>query len=576
MLFSDKKTVNTLVALCEQAGLREVVVSPGSRNAPLMFSFGASRKIQTTTVVDERSAAFFALGMAQQLGRPVALVCTSGTAALNYAPAISEAYYQHIPLVVITADRPAEWIDQADGQTIRQHDIYHNYIGYSCTLPAEIDHLSDERMIVRNLSQAFDICTNNLLPVHINVPLNEPLYGRQSNSVETRLIASLHTQPTLSENHIQYLSEKWNAAERIMILVGTQNPNYDCFVETRLIASLQSSNTILLTETTSNLTNDTFINCIDRTLATIPDGEKAAFAPDLLITFGGQVVSKNIKTMLRNNPPKEHWHISPQGDAPDTYQCLTQALHCNPNDLFAAWASISTPLNDHSTPLNDHLPRHHSDYQQRWLQKKEIARSRHNAFLQKSVWSDWRVFSILTKNIPAGSLVQLANSTPIRYAQLFDSYNSGLSFFANRGTSGIDGCTSTAAGAAFAADKPTLLITGDLSFLYDSNALWNKHLKPNFKIIVINNGGGGIFRYVSGKMEEDEMQQYFEASHDFSCSHLAACFGLDYHCAGNETELNEKLPLFLTQNTKPQLLEIRTIGVENAEVLKDYFKEISR
>ncbi len=550
-LFSNKKTVNTLVKLCIEAGLQEVVVSPGSRNAPLLFSFDACMEIRSFTIVDERSAAFFALGMAQQLQRPVGLVCTSGTATLNYAPAIAEAYYQHIPLFIITADRPEEWIDQADGQTIRQHNIYENYIGYSCTLPSEINSPTDERMIIRKVSQAFDCCTKQLRPVHINVPLNEPLYGRQKEiGSNARLIKPVE-QSLLSLEGIDIECDNlWKKYDKKMILVG-QNISSD--FETDFI---KMTDAIILTETTSNYHGENIINCIDRTLASVQESELASFSPEILVTFGGQVISKNIKSFLRKNPPKEHWHISLNEDFPDTYQCLTKSMKANPNDFLTKLQYTKE-----------------SDFRKKWLKQKEIDQKRHQAFMENCGWCDLKVFSTLTKNIPEGTMLQLSNSTPIRYAQLFENYNKEISFFANRGTSGIDGCTSTAVGAAFASKKPTLLITGDLSFFYDSNALWNNYIRPDFKIIVINNGGGGIFRFVS-EASEEEMQSYFEVSQNRSCEQLAACYDIAYHCCENEKELEAILPDFFSSNNKAQLLEIRTIGIPNGEILKSYFKSL--
>jgi 2-succinyl-5-enolpyruvyl-6-hydroxy-3-cyclohexene-1-carboxylate synthase len=546
-LFSNKKTVNTLVKLCIEAGLQEVVVSPGSRNAPLLFSFDACSIIRTITIVDERSAAFFALGMAQQLQRPVGLVCTSGTATLNYAPAIAEAYYQHIPLVIITADRPEEWIDQADGQTIRQHNIYENYIGFSCTLPSEINSSTDERIIIRKVSQAFNRCYRQNRPVHINVPLSEPLYGRQKElDSNARLIKQTTQSPNTKDIDLECLN-LWEKAEKKMILVGQNNSlNFE-------LASAKMQDTVILTETTSNYIDKDIINCIDRTLASVPANELTFFAPDILITFGGQVISKNIKSFLRKNPPKEHWHISLTNDFPDTYLCLTKTIKANPNDFLSKLHYAEE-----------------SNFKKVWLQQKEIAQYLHDLFIKNCQWCDLKVFSILTKNIPAGTMLQLSNSTPVRYAQLFENYNNDISCYANRGTSGIDGCTSTAVGAAFASEKPTLLITGDLSFFYDSNALWNNYIRPDFKIIVINNGGGGIFRFVS-EASQKEMQNYFEVSQDLSCKHLAACFNLDYNCCENERELEAILPNFFNSNDKPQLLEIRTIGIPNGEILKSYF-----
>lgn len=557
--FSDKKTAKALVDLCVEGGIREVVLSPGSRNAPLIFSFSACDEIKTFTVVDERSAAFFALGMAQQLGRPVGLVCTSGTAALNYAPAIAEAYYQQIPLVVITADRPQEWIDQADGQTIRQDKVYANFIKYSCTLPAEIHFHEDEWQLNRFVSDALFFCMHQSNgPVHINVPLTEPLYGRTVyNTPKLKLYTRCKVESQVITNQLQEIIKKYDSSKSVMILVGLQKPNVELSRILNVLA--EEKNVLVLSETTSNLNNKNFIVCIDRVLASIDSEDQHALAPDLLITFDGQVTSKNIKVLLRKNKPQEHWHISLSPNAPDTYRALTASIEMTPVSFLEAISKEGKPKG--------------KGYIDFWLMQNKLASQKHNRFVDQLIWSDLRFFSLLKNFIPQGYILQIANSTPIRYVQLFEEY-SKFSCFSNRGTNGIDGCTSTAVGAAFVSDKPTLFITGDLSFFYDSNALWNNYLRPDLKIIVINNGGGGIFRHISGPMDNEEMESYFEVKQNISCELLVKCFGLDYHCCENEAEVLTKLPDFFSKNDNAQVLEIKTPRLENAEILKEYFNHL--
>jgi 2-succinyl-5-enolpyruvyl-6-hydroxy-3-cyclohexene-1-carboxylate synthase len=545
-MYSDKKTVNQLLQLCLNAGIREAVISPGSRNAPLIFSFTACEAMKCLTIVDERSAAFFALGMAQQLGRPVALICTSGTAVLNYAPAIAEAYYQRIPLVVITADRPAEWIDQADGQTIRQNDIYRNYIEYSCSL-----NNKDNTQVIQ---EALQVAHTHNAPVHINVPLEEPLYHTSSTA-----------QPFNSSTENAIDEAKMTAAatfnfqlstfNSILFLVGQRKP--DKVFNQLLSEFAEKTGAVVLTETTSNLNSKHFIPCIDRVLASIPKNKEGDFAPDLLITFDGQVTSKRIKQFIRRNKPREHWHITTSDKpAPDTYRCLTKTINATPIDF----------LNQFNIQ--------YSTFNILWHQQHQFAEKRHHNFIKNLSWSDLKVFSIIKDYIPNDTMLQVANSTPVRYLQLFEEYNR-FDCFANRGTSGIDGCTSTAAGAAYAAEKPTLFITGDLSFLYDSNALWNNYLRPDFKIIVINNSGGGIFRYVSGEMPEETMAQYFEATQrNISIELLVKSYGLDYHLCKNEDELHKTLPLFFSNNDNASVLEIKTPNQENAILLRQYMSEL--
>lgn len=558
--YSDKKTVKALIDLCVEAGIREAVISPGSRNAPLIFSFSACKDIQSVTIVDERSAAFFALGMAQQLHRPVALICTSGTAVLNYAPAIAEAYYQQIPLVVITADRPPEWIDQADGQTIRQNNIYANYIKYSCTLPLELNTDEDTWNLNRVVREALFTCVNfGDGPVHINVPLQEPLYGKQIfKAKKAKVTQRICPKVQITEEQVQSLATRVFDFESIMILMGMHQPDPEL---NRLLNLLvEKYNVVVLTETTSNLTNPSFIGCIDRVLESIAYDNMSIFVPDVLITTDGQVTSKKIKNLLRENPPKEHWHVSISPSHPDTYRSLT--------------ASVDMELVPFLEAILPYLNAKRKRYLESWLTQDKFASQRHDYFLSRLEWSDLKFFSVLKKFIPEGTMVQLANSTPVRYVQLFDGYNENLTFFANRGTSGIDGCTSTAAGASYASRLPTLFISGDLSFFYDSNALWNNYLRPDFKIIMINNGGGGIFRHVCGPMSNEEMEEYFEVKQDISCELLVKCYGLEYYCCENEADLLRYLPVFFAKNEKPSVLEVKTPRLDNARLLKEYFNHL--
>ncbi len=553
---TDKPVPDLIVAHCVSAGIREVVLSPGSRNAPLVFAFAACPEIRCLTVVDERSAAFFALGMAQQLRRPVALVCTSGTAALNYAPALAEAYYQRIPLVAITADRPPEWIDRADGQAIRQNNLYANYIACSCTLPTDITNLSDKEQTSLLITKSLSVCLCENRPVHINVPLREPLYNRVESGKR-----KIENRKWKKENDRHFtLHSPLSTLHSAMILLGQMPPDPEL---NELLGKLAQLGVTVLSETVSNVQNPLFIGCIDRVLASISPEEETVFTPDLLITFDGQVTSKRIKEFLRRNKPREHWHVSPHAQHPDTYQCLTQSIYTSPKHFLK-----EIIRNFPSNPCSDYLVK--------WQNKSRLAAERHKAFIPAATWSDLRAFNCIAPAIPADTMLQLANSTPIRYAQLFEDFTR-LTSFANRGTSGIDGSTSTAVGASVAANCPTLVITGDLSFLYDSNALWNKYLRPDFKIILINNGGGGIFRYISGAMAEEEMEDFFEARQKpVAIELLAKSFGLRYFECENETELLETMPAFFAENSCPSLLEVHTPRRNNAMVLKDYFQNLAQ
>jgi 2-succinyl-5-enolpyruvyl-6-hydroxy-3-cyclohexene-1-carboxylate synthase len=558
---SDKKTVKALVDVCQMHGLTDVVLSPGSRNAPLIITFTNTESFRCHPVVDERSAGFFALGIAQQTRKPVALVCTSGTAVLNYAPAIAEAYYQNLPLIVITADRPEEWIDQADGQTIRQRGVFENFIKYQCSLPVEIESSQDEWYVNRVVNEAFVEATDALNgPVHINVPLREPLYGRTVHSQKPIRVLKKHkSSGCLPQQLIDELSEVWKGHERIMILVGMRYPDNE--LKEVLEQFGESDRVVVLTETLSNCCSEKFVQCIDRVVSSIRDEDLALFKPDILITMDGVLVSKMLKTFLRQNAPREHWHISEGGIAPDSYQGLTKIIKGQPVETLRQLMSFLQPVK--------------CRFRETWMKRVSLVASIHDEYVKKLPWSDMKVFEMIIHQMPRPVHLQLGNSTPVRYVQLFDGFNN-VSSFSNRGTSGIDGSVSTAVGAAYSSNHPTLLLVGDLSFFYDSNGLWNKRLSPNLKIIVINNSGGGIFRFLQGPAEADELEEFFATSHHMSAEHVARQYGLPYRQCTNEQEFAEGLIQLFEPNDKSFILEVMTPVKDNARTLRDYFAALKR
>lgn len=554
---SDKKVVKTLIDICLAEGLREVVISPGSRNAPLTLTFAAHPEFECFSIVDERCAGFFALGMAQQTGRPVALVCTSGSALLNYAPAISEAYYQNIPLVVLSADRPMEWIDQADGQTVRQVGALDNIVKYSCQLPTSKN--ASNWYVNRLVSEAFYHCRYKMAgPVHINVPLDEPLYGKTVHPEEKhRQIKQIVSSSAISAKAMEQLSEDWSKHDKVLIVVGLSKPNE--LMQKALNQLSEMEQVVILTETTSNINGDSIITGIDKVVSTITEDEVHFYKPSLLITFDGAVVSKMIKKFLRDYQAKEHWHISMANHHLDTYQQLTTSIEAEPAEFLET--------------LLPHISSVKSRYRTTWLNRAERSEKHHNEYLAKHGWNDLKAMSHIANQLPTTWQVQWGNSSAIRYAQLFNEFYNKDSY-CNRGTSGIDGSVSTAVGASYISQKPTMLIVGDLSFLYDSNALWNNYLKSNLRIVVINNGGGGIFRFIPGPSDSEELETFFEASHQLNMKPLAEMYRLKYLTANSEESMNDCLNQLFSDSDKAIILEVKTPAKENAGVLKSYFKRL--
>lgn len=556
---SDKAGIALLAEIFVKKGMEHIVISPGSRNAPVILSFASHPDIKPISIIDERSAAFFALGIAQQTKKTIAISCTSGSAALNYAPAIAEAFYQKVPLLVLTADRPEELIDQGDGQTIRQQNVYANYIKKSFELPENIDSEKDYENAVQIINEAIYLTQfPDYGPVHINLPFTEPIYNQVKDHIfNLNEPVKEDVGNKLSEEKIESFAKKWNQSSKKLIIAGMMDYNPD--LQNALMEITNDDTVVLLSETTSNLNGGCSCNCIDKTVSTINEFEAEDFRPELLVTFGGHVISKMIKAFLRKNKATSHWHIDPANSKMDTYQCLSDGIQMTPLVFFNG--------------IIPFINKGKSNYKKAWKQRAQRSEQRHESFLSGCDYSDLKVFETLLSSIPEGSDLHLGNSTPVRYAQLFKPQRK-LKYYSNRGVSGIDGTVSTAAGAAFVNNKPTTIITGDLGFLYDSNALMNHHLKKNLRIIIINNAGGGIFRFIPGPDKTGELEEFFEAKHTWNAKYIAKNFDVPYYSCYDLDELKNTLPLFYKHqpNNRPAILEIFTPNDKNAEILRSYFK----
>lgn len=551
MIYPKIPLAQSIIEICQSKAITHIVISPGSRNAPLTIGFASNPGFTCYSIADERCAAFFAMGLAQQLQTPVAVMCTSGSALLNYYPAVAEAFYSQIPLIVISADRPHDKIDIGDGQTIRQENVYANHILYSANLT---DEASDENDALIN--EAIAVARFQKGPTHINAPFEEPLYETVSQlSVNVQVHYTTMNPVTFDGDIKPYLS-KWNASKKKLVLVGVNYPNA---IDPAVIKWLsEDPSVVVMTETTSNLHHESFLNSIDTIITPFTHEEFEAYRPEILVTFGGMVVSKRVKAFLRKYRPEEHWHIDVLR-AYDTFGALTQHFKEDPNTFLAGFLPLTNPVQ--------------SDYMAMAQTLNKYRRIKHDEYLAKIPFSDFKAFEVLLPAIPDGSQLQISNSSAIRYAQLFD-IKPTVEVFCNRGTSGIDGSTSTAVGAAVGSGKETVVITGDISFLYDSNALWNNYIPKDFKIIVINNSGGGIFRILPGHAETPVFNTYFETTHKFTAEHLAKMYGFSYQAAHNEVELNRELSSFMQKGDGPKLLEVFTPMFENDKILLQYFREL--
>ncbi len=543
-----------VILLCKERGVKHIVISPGSRNAPLTIGFSENEFFNCYSVVDERCAAHVALGIAQQLQEPVATLCTSGSALLNYYPAIAEAFYSEIPLIILSADRPSHKIDIGDGQTIRQQHVFANHILFDTQLEV-INSIDDQEGIATNerlINRAINTSISQHGPVHINIPFEEPLYNKVDQpSLEVKIIDLLKEESSIIPDSF---IEQWKKAKRKLVILATLNP--PVFNKEDLDILTSDPSVLVMSEVSSNVVHDNIIWGIDTLIAPIEkhDDQIKDLQPDLVVTIGGMIVSKKIKQYLRRFETKVHYHVGKRR-AYDTFFKLAGHIKVKPQHWIAQ------------------LPKEHvdSDYQKRWTDHFKDYLIKRRQYFDKMPWSDFKVFELLFNVLPDNIVLQLGNSSTIRYAQLF-KMNASHVVFSNRGTSGIDGCTSTAIGAAIASDKPVVFITGDLSFFYDSNALWNNYIPNNFKIIVINNSGGGIFRILPGHKDTNEFDTYFETQHQLTAVHLCHMHGFNYQCIHDESAFAKAYQTFTSNNDQPQLLEIFTPRRINDTVLLDYFK----
>lgn len=554
MIYPKIALAQSIIEICLAKEITNIIISPGSRNAPLTIGFAQNPNFKCYSIADERCAAFFALGIAQQTKQPTAVVCTSGSALLNYYPAVAEAFYSQIPLIVISADRPQSKIDIGDGQTIRQENVFQNHSVFNANLTEEASVENDLK-----INKAIETAILQKGPVHINVPFEEPLYETVSElSVEPKITHSEEILGTKIIEDIDDVVTVWNTSKRKLILIGGINEANS--VSSEILENFSKDPSIVvLTETTSNLHDPSFINSIDSLITPFDDFDFKELEPEVLITFGGMIVSKRIKAFLRKYKPAHHWHIDTLR-AYDTFNALSKHFVMEPEDFFKELLPKTTFVSSKYFSKIDKI------YDLRKIRKQE--------YLHKITFSDFKVFEKVIESLPKNSQLQISNSSAIRYAQLIE-IDPSIEVYCNRGTSGIDGSTSTAVGAAVGrSDKQTVFITGDIGFLYDSNALWNSYIPKNFKIILINNGGGGIFRILPGHEEKPVFNTYFETSHNLTAEHLAKMYKLNYFTANDVASLEKGIENLYSNDSAAGILEVFTPTLENDAVLKQYFKEL--
>lgn len=560
-------TVYGLIDLFQKYGITDVIISPGSRSAPLTLSFTRNPGFNTYVIPDERSGGYIALGMALSSGKPVILVCTSGTAVFNYGSPVAEAFYQKIPLIVLTADRPPEWIDQSDGQTIHQSGIFGDNIKWDADIPVDLRHSDAQWHARRLITEGINLSTSSPAgPIHLNFPFREPLYPDNQN--ETVAETGYHVaflSKTISdfpEEEWESLGQTWNTCRNILIVPGQGGYSPDLIGKLRT-AALHFRLPVAC-DIIANLNGEPepFIYKHDLFINGSPSGMPPYLYPDLVISFGNSILAKNLKILLRHARPANHWHIQDAVKAPDTFQSLSRILRIDPGNFFGKMVSQFGKNNINQS------------FAAEWIKKDKQTAGILKNYFPRDQFSELEAVKIILESLPNHCNLHLANSLPVRLANYIGISGRDIRVYSNRGTSGIDGCLSTAVGASINSDRMNFLITGDMAFFYDRNALWHNYKVPNLKIIILNNHGGGIFRMIDGLSGIPELEEYFETRQTLTAERTANDYNLQYFAAGNTESLKKILPGFLKAGGPSSILEIPTDSQMNYAVFMDLKSDI--
>ncbi|MDE7159544.1 MAG: 2-succinyl-5-enolpyruvyl-6-hydroxy-3-cyclohexene-1-carboxylic-acid synthase [Muribaculaceae bacterium] len=552
--------------LIEQ-GVGTAVCSPGSRNTPLLMAAAAREEeelIKCVVINDERVAAFTALGISLASRRPVILVCTSGSALLNYAPAVAEAYYRGVPLVILSADRPEEWIDQDDSQTIRQSGALSGIVKASYSFPALPSGLPDKEWYANRMANEaiMTALSGKPGPVHINIALDNPLNAATDAPLPMQRLISLdRPDASLPAPVMRELLDEARGA-RILLVAGFHSPDHTLNEAVARFASLQ--NVAVMAENLSNLHLHGDASSVDATLIRLSDKEREALRPDIVISIGGALVSRKLKEYLRTLPPSQHWSVGHSPYTADCFKCLTRKIETSPAPFLRKLAGMMR----HTGVPQESTAR---DYATLWRAARLRSRAFLDAYVEEAPWSELKLFSILSRSLPAGCNLFLSNGTAVRYAQLFPFNVHAI--FCNRGVSGIDGATSTAIGGALAYGGMTVLITGDMSLAYDLGAFASHLMPERMRIIAVNNAGGGIFRFIPSTRDLPAREKFFCSDPALPVEGITRAFGLEYLHADSESSLHAMLPRLLSPAAKATLLEVSVDPALSSRTLLSLFQK---
>lgn len=561
-MFSEKENINILTSLLKEHGVKRAVVCPGSRNAAIVHNLNECDSITCYPVTDERSAGFYALGMILACAEPVVVCVTSGTALLNLAPAVAEAYYQHLPLVVISADRPKAWIGQLDGQTLPQPGAFGNFVIGCVSLPEpnnKEEHWYCNRLVNEALIKTK---MKGGGPVHINVPITEPLFSFNTNKLPKERKISFIPSVVDTQIVVRDMIRNFFEAKRPMVVIGQLPYCRGCEM---LLNSIEQYAMVMrepLSPFNANVPFDEVLHKI---------GPASEYMPDFILYIGGTLVSKRIKKFLRQIEDAECWQVAADGEVHDTFMNLTGMIEADPFDVISILDnSVKNSYRTDDIDAADLLENSQMAFRQRWQMQIDDA-VRHIIDF-KPAYSEMMavsLFEMQLSDMDYDYKVHYANSMPVRLGII---YSDGDYRYVNRGVNGIEGSLSTAAGFSVVSEDMVFCVIGDLSFFYDQNALWNQNIGGNLRILLLNNNSGGIFNNLKGLSDSPICKTMVAASHRTSAHGICDENNIGYLCAHNEKELQENMYKFLNSGSgRPLLFEVFTDPEEDSRVYNEYY-----
>ena len=553
-MFSNKENVNILTSLLLAHGIRHAVVCPGSRNAPIVHNLSVCGGMRCVPVTDERSAGFVAIGIAQATGKPVVVCVTSGSALLNLAPAAAEACYQHLPLVVVSADRPQAWIGQLDGQTMPQADALGRFVRRAVSLPEPADGTS-RWMCRRLVNEALSLATwREPAPVHINVPISEPLFG--FGEVALPAVGAFGVLPAYGGSPRQAaLESAFSAASRPMVVLGQLPPG---FVGGEVVAAL-GREAVVLHEPLS-------VGAVRFEEVLRSAGDASGYAPDLVVYVGGTIVGKRLRKLLRKCGAPTYYITPDASELHDPTTWLSAVVDCG---CAEGVRSLLASLAAHGGASSPQVAEGRRLFRQRWASALASADAHAAEFEPPfSQMAAVRYLEEQLEDMPADCHVHYANSSAVRLANIYAAHY----VWCNRGLNGIEGSLSAAAGFSVATDSMVVCVIGDLSFFYDQNALWNASLRGNLRILLLNNHCGGIFHSLPGLEGSPSRDSLVAASHAASAQGICAQNDVGYLRAYDMREMRLGIVALLTrQASRPMLLEVFTDAEADAEAVREYY-----